>query len=121
MNDEQTIIMPPELAAKMTKRDKARAVWKAERARWLARHAQYHDELMRAKAAWKASGADWRAWTKIKRRLKYDHRGREVVAVGEDIMLRQGRTVATYQDGLDAIRLGAIETTRRLAGRAGCR
>lgn len=121
MSGAQTIIMPPGLAAKMTKRDKARAAWAAERSRWLARHEQYHAELMAAKAAWKASGGDWREWTAIKRRLKYDHRDREVVAVGVDILLRQGRTVETHQDRLDAIRLGAIETARRLAGRAGCR
>lgn len=121
MNGAQTIIMPPKLAAKTKKRDAARKAYAAERERWLARHAQYHNELMAAKAAWKASGGDWREWTAIKRRLKYTHRDKEVVAVGVDILMRQGRAVETHQDRLDAIRLGAIETARRLAGRAGCR
>ncbi len=112
-----TIILPPEYAEKLRLRDEARAAWQAERARWMQRQAQYKTELVQAKAAWRRSGGDWRAWLRTKRNIKDDQRHRECVAIGEEALRRQGRTVETRQDRLDAIRLGAHEQARRLAGR----
>ncbi len=121
MNDEQPKIQMPALyAEKIRKRDEARRIWKAERERWILRHARNHAELMRAKSDWKASGGTWREWLAIKRDLKEHQRDLEAYQIGRDSIIREGRDPDTPEGKDEAWARGFEIMAMRMAKRLGC-